>query len=111
MDASEVTLKLIQELAMFEPWGCANEEPAIASQKVTVLDVRRIGKEQNHLKMLVRTDGMNPTDAIMWGAGDMVDGLHAGMELDICYRPQINDYNGRRSVQFMLLDFRESGPE
>ena len=109
MNPADVTLSMVQEFSMFEPWGCANEELAVVSGGVTVLDCRRIGKDQSHLKMLVRSEGMNPTDCVMWGAGDLVDGIQPGMELDVCYRPQINEYNGRRSVQFLLLDFRESG--
>jgi single-stranded-DNA-specific exonuclease len=108
LPAGQVTLALLNELAMFEPWGCANEEPAIVSRNVSVLDVRRIGKEQNHLKMLVRSDALNPTDCIMWGAGDLAGTLSPGMNLDICYRPQINEFNGRRAVQFLLLDFRDA---
>lgn len=105
IDAAEVTLELLREVERFAPWGNENEEPVFVSRGLTVLETRRIGKEQQHLKMQLRTFGMNPTDALLWGAGELADKFEPGIALDICYRAEINRYNGRETVQFKVIDF------
>jgi single-stranded-DNA-specific exonuclease len=101
-----VTPTLLRELSQFEPWGRTNEEPLFISRSVRIGEVLRMGKDKQHLKIRIRTDVVSQTDAILWGAGDLADHLHPGDSLDICYRPQINHFNGRSSVQFMLEDLR-----
>jgi single-stranded-DNA-specific exonuclease len=108
VDAAEVTPALLRELRMFEPWGRGNDPLLLVSRGLCILDVKRIGKDMNHLKLLVRSDGMNPTEALMWRAGDLADHLHPGDSLDLCYRPQFNTFNGRTSIQFDVLDLRPS---
>ena len=108
IDPSQVTFRFIQELQRFEPWGCCNEEPLFISRGLDILEVRRIGKEANHLKLVVRAEAMQPTDICWWGCGDLADHLHPGDSITACYRPQINNYNGRSSVQFILHDLRPS---
>jgi single-stranded-DNA-specific exonuclease len=108
IDPAQVTLRFMQELQRFEPWGCCNEEPLFISRGLNILDVRRIGKEANHLKLVVRAEAMQPTDICWWGCGDLADHLHPGDSITACYRPQINHYNGRSSVQFILADLRPS---
>jgi single-stranded-DNA-specific exonuclease len=111
VDAAEVTFAFMEELKRFEPWGCCNEEPLFISRGLEVLDVRRIGKDASHLKLVVRSEGMPPTDACWWGCGDLADHLHAGDSITACYRPSFNHFNGRVTVQFILEDLRQADYE
>lgn len=106
IDPAEVTPTLLRELAAFEPWGRGNEEPLFISRGLDILDARRIGKDQTHLKMLVRSEAMSPTEALLWGGGDLADHLRPGDGVSLCYRPQFNHFNGRTSIQFKVEDLR-----
>ena len=106
IDPAEVNYAFMQELKRFEPWGCCNEPPLFVSRGLEILDVKRIGKEARHLKLVVRADAMPPTDACWWGSGDLADHLHTGDSITACYRPEINNFNGRSTVQFILQDLR-----
>ncbi|MBM3496263.1 MAG: single-stranded-DNA-specific exonuclease RecJ, partial [Armatimonadetes bacterium] len=105
----EVTRDLIDELAQLEPWGHANEEPMLIAIGVEVRDVRRIGRKQQHLKLQLAEPGRESADAVMWNAGAHADTLAPGQKLDVCYRPQVNAYNGRETVQLRIEDVRPSG--
>lgn len=111
MDIYGVTHDLVQELSLLEPFGRGNEEPMIISRGVTLVETLRMGADQQHLKLRVEAGGHYPTDAILWGAGDMADHLHPGDRLDLCYRPKFNHYNGRTRIQFMLEDLLPPGVE
>lgn len=111
VDAADVTTELLADVARMEPFGRGNEEPMLVSRGVTVADVLRIGKEGTHLKLRVTSRGMAPVDAVMWGQGDLAEQIPAGMRYDLCYRPSLNHFNGRTSVQFVLEDLRPTDPQ
>ena len=65
--------------------------------------------KDKHLKLRVKAEGLNGkdmVDALWWHNGFLAENLEAGQTLDICYRPGFNDWNGRRSIQFMLEDIK-----
>ena len=108
IDPSALSLDLLEEWARFAPFGQANPEPRFASQNLLICDARRIGKDMTHLKMRVRAEAMDPTDCIAWGQGDWADRAGPGDFLEAVYTPQINEWNGRRLLQFNIKDLRYS---
>jgi single-stranded-DNA-specific exonuclease len=111
IEATDVTYDFMRELALFEPFGRGNEEPLFISRSVKISDTLQMGAEKQHLKLKVQTGAAQPTDAILWNAGDMADHLHAGDKVDIAYKPRFNHFNGRTTIQLMLEDLRPSGAE
>ena len=109
IDPSALSLDLLEEWARFAPFGQANPEPKFASQNLLICDAKRIGKDMTHLKMRVRAEAMDPTDCIAWGQGDWADRVGPGDFLEAVYTPQINEWNGRRLLQFNIKDLRYSG--
>jgi len=99
----ELTLARLAELDRLQPCGQANPGVQFVARGLThVRPLQRIGKEQQHVKMRV-TDGGAETDAVWWRAGDQ--SLPVG-RFDLAFVPQINEYNGRRTVQLKVLDWR-----
>ncbi len=107
IDPSALSLNLLEEWAQLAPFGHANPEPKFASE-LLVCDAKRIGKDSSHLKMRVRAEAMDPTDCIAWGQGDWADVSSPGDYLEAVYTPQINEWNGRRLLQFNIKDLRSS---
>lgn len=104
-----VTAKLLDQLQCLMPFGNGNPEPYFMSRAVRIHDIKRMGTDKRHLKLILNAEGVNPSDLVdapWWNRGDLADVLEAGMSLDLCYRPQFNNFNGRRSIQFMLEDVR-----
>ena len=64
--------------------------------------LQRIGAERQHVKMWV-TDGATIHEAIWWNGGG--ESLPTG-KFDLAFGARINEYNGRRSVQLRVLDWR-----
>jgi hypothetical protein len=61
-----------------------------------------LGQEQQHVKLWI-TDGAAIQEAVWWAAGAAV--LPSGA-FDLAFEPRINEFNGRRTVQLKLLDWR-----
>lgn len=103
---SLLTLETLKELEQFEPFGKDNPKPHFGTRRVKVNGVpTQMGKEKNHLRMFV-SDSTVKRCAIDWGAGDkLITFRRPNMSLNIAYSPQINEWQGTRSVQLILEDW------
>ena len=104
---SLLTLDTLNELAQFEPVGQENPSPLFGKRRVKVVQgtPRTMGQNGSHLKMFV-TDGTVRHCAIAWSAGDkLVTFKRPNLSLDIAFSPQINEWQGTRSVQLILQDW------
>ena len=108
---SLLTLETLKELEQFEPFGKNNPVPYFGTRRVKVSGMpSQMGKEKNHLRMFI-SDGTVKRRAIEWGAGDkLITFRRPNMSLDIAFSPQINEWQGTRSVQLILDDW-EIHPE
>lgn len=106
---SEITPDLLCQLETLAPFGHNNDPPFFVSRSVPILESQRIGKEGQHLKLLLKADGLNGRDLVetlWWHHGEMADALEAGLSVDVCYRPEFNIWNGRRKIQFVVEDLQ-----
>lgn len=104
--ASEVDSRLMEDLSAFEPYGHDNEEPVFVTRGLQIQRVSRMGRDRQHLKLFLKNGSDNQVEAISWGNGELGEHLHPGDCFDICYRPQVNRFNGRTSILYIIQDLR-----
>jgi single-stranded-DNA-specific exonuclease len=104
MPLSYVTMNLVSQLHVLEPFGKGNEKPVFADKGLTVSSARLLGKNQNVLKMQVEDQGGSIYDAVMFRVD--VDSVPVpGQQIAVVYYPDINEYNGRRTLQFVVQEW------
>ncbi len=109
LDIHEVGPPLLQQLGLFAPFGIGNEEPLFVSREVRIAEKLTLGKQKQHLKLVVRADGLNGNgyaDAPFWNQAALLEPLGEIESLDLCYRPQWNHWNGRSRIQLLLQDLK-----
>jgi len=91
----ELTLELAETLRGAGPWGQTFPEP-VFDGVFNIVQQRIVGEK--HLKLVLQPEGSSITiDAIAFNHSETVgDQLHAAYRLDV------NDYQGRRTVQLMI---------
>jgi len=100
--ASDLSLERLRELARLEQTGVGNPPVHLLLRNVThARPLRRMGAEKKHARLWV-TDGRKTLEAVLWAAGD--GPLPIG-RFDLAFVPQLNEYNGRVSVQLKVLDW------
>jgi single-stranded-DNA-specific exonuclease len=98
-----ITLDCLAGLDQLRPTGLGNPTVQFCARNLTQQrPLQRMGAEKQHLKLWV-TDGATTHEAVWWGAGN--EPL-LPLRFDLAFAPQINEYNGRRTVQLKVLDWR-----
>jgi len=103
----DLSLESLEELDQLKPMGQGN--PIVQFYACALTHRRplvRMGADRQHVKMWV-ADGAATHEAVWWNGGK--ESLPVG-QFDLAFVPQINDYNGRRSVQLKVLDWRPAQP-
>jgi len=103
VELSEISEKLIEELALMVPFGPENPKPMFSSSNVYLRnEPRRIAK--NGFKMLV-TDNKTTCEAISFRAEGM-SVPYKGSKVSLVYSPSINTWQGLSSLQLDLKDLK-----
>ena len=98
-----MTLESLTALDQVRPTGFGNPPAQFLARNLTLRrPPQRMGADQRHVKLWV-AGGTATHEAVWWGAGS--EALPTG-HFDLAFAPQVNDYNGRRSVQLKVLDWR-----
>jgi single-stranded-DNA-specific exonuclease len=99
LEASELSLDTARALRLGGPWGQGFPEPTFDGE-FAVVGSHIVG--ERHLKLRLRGGGSDALDAIAFGyreGGDERAPPAAGARIRIVYRLEVNEYNGRESVQ------------
>lgn len=99
----------IQELERLEPFGNGNEKPQFAQKDLSIRNVRVLGRNRNAVKLSLVTASGFAMDGMYFGDGDsFAEELSGKTSIDIVYYPTINEYNGNRSLQAVIKEYRFS---
>ncbi|MFC0270126.1 single-stranded-DNA-specific exonuclease RecJ [Metabacillus herbersteinensis] len=99
----EVTVQSIEEMHLLAPFGMSNPKPVVLIEDVTLGNVRKIGTNQNHLKMVLEVEGTS-IDCVGFGYGYVHDELSPATTLSAIGQLSINEWNNFRKPQLMLQD-------
>jgi len=99
LQVDEISLETAEQLRAAGPWGQSFPEPLFDGE-FQVSGARVVG--DNHLKLsLAMGNGSRPLDAIAFNQAEGLD-LATGQRVRLAYRLDVNEYNGRRSVQLLV---------
>lgn len=99
----DLTLECLAALDQLRPTGQDNPPVQVFARNLTQQrPAQRIGSEKQHLKLWVN-DGTTSQEVIWWNAASQALPTTC---FDLAFAPQINEYNGRRTVQLKALDWR-----
>ncbi len=103
LSLADLRPELLKQIEHLQPTGYGNPEAVFITRNVRVARARPVGAEGKHLKLTV-TDGWLTFDAIGFQMGHLASQLPA--QVDILYTFEINEYNGKQSLQLNLRDLR-----
>ena len=116
------TLDMTEELNLLDPCGMANPKPVFAARGIRLHSLRIMGRGQNVLRMEAE-DARGARLTLIWfceadrfqemvreaagpGAWDALYAGRADLSASIVYYPDINEWRGRKSLQFVIKDMK-----
>ena len=107
MPLEYITEELVEEFKVLEPFGQGNEKPLFAQKNLSIRSVRVLGKNRNVARLSLVTEGGYPMDGIWFGDGDgFLAEMGSCRRMDAVYYPDINEYNGNRSLQIIIKNYQ-----
>jgi single-stranded-DNA-specific exonuclease len=104
---SAFTLRAVQQIERLAPFGQANSRPLLCTNDVALAEPpRAIGNGGSHLSLKLSQYGVTLRAVAFGGAEWMDDLLALDGPIDIAFRPVINTFKGRQSVELHLVDWR-----
>jgi single-stranded-DNA-specific exonuclease len=102
-----LTQRTVEQIEKLAPFGHGNLRPVLCASEVRLTErPKRMGGAGRHLSMTFDQAGIK-LRAVAFGGGDWEDELAAiNGQMSIAFRPVINRYRGRASVEIHLADWR-----
>lgn len=103
----EISFETCQKLEHLEPFGQKNPEPTLLVKGVKILDLKPVGKNQEHLQFPLQIADKT-FNAIAFRFGKHLDKINLALPHDIVFNLEINEWNGRRKLQLKVVDMKPS---
>ncbi len=99
----EIDLGTLDEMNQLAPFGVDNPKPKVLIDEVQISNMRKIGSDQNHLKMTVADSGSS-LDGVGFGLGKLADHISPMSTLSLIGELSINEWNNIRKPQIFIQD-------
>lgn len=101
-DFAEITEELVEQISRMEPFGNGNPEPILKIAHAVVAGVRRMGANGQHVKIALRDADEKTLQVLAFNAPESFF-REPGDEIAVWFQPNINEWNGVRTVEGRLL--------
>lgn len=102
----DLNVSLLKDIYKVRPYGQQNRVPLFLYKNLKVNAVRQIG-DGKHLKLVLK-DGNKLIDAVGFSMGDRRDEIVIGEKIDVVCQVDVNNFNGKKTIQLLLEDFKIS---
>ena len=104
VNLTDFSLELLDDLKTLEPYGPGNEEPVFLLKNVEILENRKMGSENQHLRLDVRGKDGKILKLVAFFAPKSWLKIEPGEILDIAIRLVENEWNSTRSAEGYIMD-------
>lgn len=101
----EISVQAIEEVAKLGPFGTDFPKPLYALEGVEVKEMRKIGANQQHLKITLAGEGTT-LDGISFNNAAMYDDITYGTPISFVGDLQLNEWQGNVKPQFLIKDMQ-----
>jgi single-stranded-DNA-specific exonuclease len=108
VDLEDITDTFVEDLEALKPYGEGVPPPRFVSRGVTIERMESVGKNREHLRLLVRHRTERVRKTIGFRFGEPVE-LTSGATVDLAYEVGRERWNGRIETRLEILDIHPTG--
>lgn len=101
-----ISQKIYDEIQLLQPFGMGNPEPTFFA-KAKIISSKQVGREKNHLSLLVSADNAQTFSAIAFGMGEEFAKFKTGDMVDIVYTIDEHEWNNKKTLQLKIKDIKK----
>ena len=102
----EMTMEVVDQIALLEPFGVANQAPVFLVKKMTLERIISMGAGK-HSKLMLSHAGKSFT-AVCFGMSAANLKFNFGESVDLLCQLAVNEFRGQKSLQLIVQDIRLS---
>lgn len=106
IDFSNITFEFYEDLLKLQPYGKGNEEPVFLTKDVEVSSFSVFGKNSEHYKMNLKQGDSVFSCFVFGGAEELFSKFKVGDRIDVVYKIELNEWNGRKELRLNFIDYR-----
>lgn len=120
-----VNRQLIEEFELLEPYGQGNRKPLFGEKDLIIDSYSEFGSERKFFKLDLRTATGNKFKCTCFDSpdvfrdflldrydetivNDVMEGRPTGIRITICYVPDINEYNGKTYINYVIKNYKHA---
>jgi len=100
-----VDLDLARQLRVLAPFGMSNRKPRFCMKGLVTKEVRTLGKEGKHHRIILAGDKGQQFECVMWNSQGRVP--NEGRPVDLVFTADVNTFNGKERLQLVVNDWRD----
>ncbi|MBQ8847632.1 MAG: single-stranded-DNA-specific exonuclease RecJ [Candidatus Gastranaerophilales bacterium] len=101
LKSDDLEINILETINKLEPFGQDNEPPLFVLRNVVLEEFKPIGKDLNHLRMIVSVDDKH-IQCVKWGENEVLIPLKS--KCDIAFYPRLNVFNDIETIQLEIVD-------
>ena len=105
---TDFTLDFLDDLKLLEPFGAGNEEPIFKIKGAIVLEAKRMGDKNQHLRIDLKDQNGKIIKCVAFFAPEKWFSLYDDIKYDFLIKPVENIWNGTRSIEARICDIIEA---
>lgn len=100
---TDASIQTIDEMSLLAPFGVSNPKPKVLIDSVSLTTIRKIGANQNHLKLSLE-ENSHQLDGVGFGLGEYADHIASNAKVSVIGELSINEWNNIKKPQIFIKD-------
>ena len=104
---SDLSIEFAEDLERLAPFGSGNTPPILVSNNMHFSNYSTIGRDKEHLLIIVEDEKGNSFKVLSWQGADRID-IHQMQDsaFNLAYNLRSSTYKSKRSLQIEMIDFQ-----
>ncbi len=109
-EVSQVSLHVetFSILSQMEPFGEGNLEPIFCTRDARIVSAERVGKEQQHLRVLVSLNTATIKAMVFYATEEQFSRIEPGKAVDLAFTLGMNEWNGNSEIFLKVVDIHNA---
>jgi len=104
---SDLSIEFAEDLERLAPFGPGNSPPILVSHNMHFSSYSTIGRDKEHLLIIVEDDKGNSFKVLSWQGADKIDiNQMQDSAFNLAYNLRSSTYKGKKSLQIEMIDFQ-----